>query len=79
MSDGIGDLAHAVNVAAGELPEGWEITIEIERGCAMVKLWRYGGNWPGDGVLNADDFGSVDSSLAEQILEAIQYATAATP
>lgn len=63
------ELHGAVELAAAELPSAWSIVLEIENGSGMVLL-----NGPGVCNFTPDDYGSVDSSLAENIAEAVAYA-----
>jgi hypothetical protein len=57
----------AIQRAAGELPEGWDLHIEIEAGAGIVRLY------PPDSDACLDDFGGGDT-FAEEINAAIDYA-----
>lgn len=63
------DLAQAIEDAARELPEDWNISITVERGSAYVELTgpdRYG--------THTSSIDGADKTLAEQVREALQYA-----
>lgn len=56
----------AMNRAAGELPPGWTITIEIERDAGNVVLY--------DAEGNEHEFPCQRESTAQDILDALDYA-----
>ena len=66
-----GILDDALQSAARDLPEGWSIIVQIERGAGWVELY------------NADgariDFENVDRDLHEQVAEALKVALAKEP
>lgn len=62
-------LHKAINSAAEKLPESWMVSIDVEGGYAGVSLAD-----PFGEVIPNDDFTSCDSTLAEQIEDAIAYA-----
>lgn len=59
------ELHEAIQRAAGELPEDWEIEISIERDAADVKLFHDG---------EPEYFPTNYESMAEQINSAVQHA-----
>jgi hypothetical protein len=62
------DLAAAVETAASELPDGYTIQINVERGAGTVDLIHE----DGDSV----SIDGADMMLAEQVLEALRMAKA---
>ncbi|MFN0130305.1 MAG: hypothetical protein ACKV19_26885 [Verrucomicrobiales bacterium] len=58
-------LEDTINRAAGELPDGWQITITVELGAGWVELI----NSDGDSL----DF-PFAGSISEQVSDAITYA-----
>jgi hypothetical protein len=64
-------IDEAVNIAAGHLPEGWIVAIEVERGAGWVALH--------DGDGEAVDFDtSPDKTLGEQLHDAVNHAITAS-
>ena len=63
-------LMRAVNRAANELPNEYELTISVERGAAWVCLYEYKSN-------SSMDIDGADKTLAEQVDEAIDAARSA--
>lgn len=61
-------LTDAIELAAKDLPEGWTIRIEIMAG--------YGGVVLEDRLLNETDFDDPESSFAQRICDAVEYAKA---
>lgn len=62
-------LLHAMNDACLKLPGWWTISFEVSGNSGSINLCDPEGN-----TLSADDYGSVDSTLAEQVGEALAYA-----
>ena len=60
----------AINEAAEQLPEGWNLCIDVEKGSAVVLLR----DAEGDSV-DTDKFED-DADLAEEIRNAVAYAQA---
>lgn len=60
------DLYQQIQIAAGSLPDGWEISLRIENGFGGVDLID-----PYGTVIDLD---SVDESLSESISSAVTYA-----
>lgn len=60
-------LVEAINAAAGDLPENWEIKIEVENGYGGVKLW--------DPRIEAwEDFDSEEDGMASDVRRALAHA-----
>ncbi|KAF1009538.1 MAG: hypothetical protein GAK28_00176 [Luteibacter sp.] len=62
-------LGRAIEHAAAALPEGWQITIEVERGSGSVLLYTPEGDEVDEGFGGGDHF-------YEEVEEAIAYACA---
>lgn len=60
-------LGAAINDAARDLPEDWQIEITIERGSGWARLYDPNGK-------RADDFDSTDLDLHESIRRGIELA-----
>ncbi len=61
------DLALAVQAAARDLPEGWEIQINVEKGAG----WVTGGKTNGESYM---DFERGGMTLSEQVAECVKIA-----
>lgn len=61
------ELYQNVQMAAGSLPDGWQVVIEIERDAGTVSLLD------GDGEAVDEEFGD-SGDLADQVAEALKYA-----
>lgn len=78
-------LLTRIEEAAGTLPEGWEIHIEVERGCALVRLHRPNGTAQiidtdetniSDLFREAVDLADVEAREAHGSVEALKRAAA---
>jgi hypothetical protein len=61
------ELYQNVQMAAGSLPDGWQVVIEIERDAGTVSLLD------ADGEAVDEEFGD-SGDLADQVAEALKYA-----
>lgn len=59
-------ILDALNRAAGELPEGWSITIEVERCAGYVSLYDPDGE--------EHEFPCNRESMAQDVIDALDYA-----
>lgn len=64
-------LEEALNKAAGELPDGAQITVMVEKGAGWVDALNWDGN-----EFSPD---TSDKTLADQVLEALQWCKDTTP
>lgn len=63
------DLYAAMMEACKRLPKWWSISFYVEKDSGSIELVDEDGN-----AISVDTFGSVDSSLAEQVAEALAFA-----
>jgi len=63
-------LGAAIQGAARDLPEGWQIQITIEKGAGWARLYNSEG-------IRVDDFDSTDLGLQESIVRGIGMAVRA--
>jgi hypothetical protein len=57
------------NMACRDLPDGWELLLRMEKGSGGFDLYAP------DGIfVHSEDYSSVDNSLVEQGMKAIEYA-----
>lgn len=59
------NLAAAVERAARDLPEGYRVEIEVERGAATVRLWR-----PDDAYFVIDRGGDLVEEVCAAVVDA---------
>lgn len=59
-------LSELVQRACAELPEGWQIVISLEQGCAGVEL--------SDDYCEDVAFDTADKTIEEQVAEALRIA-----
>ena len=60
-------LGSAIQAAARDLPEGWQIHVTVERGAGWARLYNSEG-------IRVDDFDSTDLGLWESIRRGIKLA-----
>ena len=60
-------IGENVDAASDQLPQGWSILLELERGAAVVNLYDSDGK--------QRDFDTNHDSLSQEIADAIAYAT----
>lgn len=65
------DTEGAVQRIAGELPDGWQVVLEIERGSGLVRLYDPNGD---DQMIELDE-----GTIAEQLLAALRIAQEQAP
>lgn len=65
-------LDEALEYAAGNLPDGAEICIYVEKHAATVAVSDWDGNW-------RDDFDSADMTFPEQIMDCVKWANERQP
>lgn len=60
-------IGRAIDIAAGSLPDGWNIRIDVERGAAVVLLSDPEGN---EEAMDVD----ADNRIAAEIVDAVRLA-----
>jgi len=65
------EIGQAVNRASGELPEGWDLHVELENGAGTVRLYDPSGDEIDEEFHDHDSFGASITQAVEYAVDAV--------
>ena len=71
MATNLQNIGPAIEVAAERLPEGWNLSVDVERGSAVVLIWDQEGE-----PVDHDEYEDQDGDIAQEIRNAVAHAIA---